>query len=249
MRHSSGVTGAGTVKAHCSQSYRRSALSYGVAPLPVAGALAWWDAQQITATADNTAIGTWADKSGNNHALTQATGIDQPVYHSSTSSGLINGHPAVQFTAANTQWMDNVDAGLLVAQPYTIYIVLKMTTTASVQQMVSTGTSTTTIESNTTNFVMSAGTGIAIHAIDTSPHAFVCVYNGASSSWQFDGTNGGTVSAGAASLTTKFRIGLGAGGTQPYNGLVGEAAVWSSALSAGQLGQLHTYAAGKWGTP
>ncbi|MFA6170719.1 MAG: DUF2341 domain-containing protein [Candidatus Margulisiibacteriota bacterium] len=54
-------------------------------------------------TVDGTAVSTWTDKSGNDNNAVQATGSKQPLY----KVNILNGLPAVQFSAATYQTMTN----------------------------------------------------------------------------------------------------------------------------------------------
>lgn len=63
------------------------------AALPVAGAVLWLDASQITGLSDGNAVSTWPDMSGNGYDATQGTGSAQPTY----KTGIVNGKPVVRF--------------------------------------------------------------------------------------------------------------------------------------------------------
>lgn len=63
---------------------------------PTSGMFAWYDASKITGVADNSALATWDDLSGNGYTLT-ANG--DPTYYSATAEYLVNGLPAVWFNA------------------------------------------------------------------------------------------------------------------------------------------------------
>lgn len=58
--------------------------------------LCWYDATQITGQADDSALTTWPDASGNGWTMT-AAGNGQITYYSSTAGKTVNGHPAVWF--------------------------------------------------------------------------------------------------------------------------------------------------------
>lgn len=61
---------------------------------------AWYAARKEIAVADNTAISTVTDWSGNSTALGQATGANQPKYR----TNILNGLPAWQFDGSNDQF-------------------------------------------------------------------------------------------------------------------------------------------------
>lgn len=60
----------------------------------------------FSASADNTSVATWTDRSGNSYNLTQATAGNQPKYRTNTVN-LINFNPSLVFTYANNQYLGN----------------------------------------------------------------------------------------------------------------------------------------------
>jgi hypothetical protein len=69
---------------------------------PVPGYAGWWDAARITGQADDTALASWPDLSGDGFNWAQATGAHRPTYYKTTSAKLVNGLPAVWFNGSST---------------------------------------------------------------------------------------------------------------------------------------------------
>lgn len=67
-----------------------------VQPNAVAGLYAWYKADSL-GLGDGAAVTSWADSSGNGLTLTQATGANQPIFHTAG----VNGLPAVTFDGVN----------------------------------------------------------------------------------------------------------------------------------------------------
>jgi hypothetical protein len=212
---------------------------------PVAGYVAWWDASQITSPpADGAVLSSWNDLSGNGHTLTQATTASKPTYYSTTTAKLMNGLPAVWFNGSATE----MDAALVLAQPFTVVAWCQNLNTGSVQGYVFEGQASAV-------YVRASGTGLGFQAYagnafvvqgpyDTSAHYVAAVYNGASSSVTVD-TATTTGNAGANGITTTLQLGAN-NGSFAFNGPICEVIVYPSALSGANITALNTYLAGKW---
>lgn len=141
-------------------------------------------------------VSAWADQSGTgNHAL-QATAAFQPLY---LPSGGIKNLPFVAFDGSN----DYLRASFALAQPVTLYAVLKPRTSQVFPETYLDGVVGNDMRflDNTTDTLMFAGVGFdpAITSAGTGWHWFECVYNGASSTLTRDDGVTDTGNAGAAS--------------------------------------------------
>lgn len=87
--------------------------------------VAWYDGDDPNGTglklANDAAITTWADKSGNNYNAIQLTGANQPIYKAS----LYNGRGAVQFSG--NQYMDVAYNAALNPASFTLILVCAVT--------------------------------------------------------------------------------------------------------------------------
>lgn len=80
------------------------------------------------ATADNTSVATWTDRSGNSYNLTQATATRQPKYRTNAAN-LINFNPSLVFVDATNQYLGNTAPLLGVTSGYHFLVVSKNTAT------------------------------------------------------------------------------------------------------------------------
>lgn len=95
-------------------------------PGGVSGASRWYRADTGVTTG---ATMTWADQSGNNVNVTQATATNQPVYNSGTN--LMNFNPKVTFDGGNDR-LSNATGGVSFGTgAYTVYYVASNTATAT----------------------------------------------------------------------------------------------------------------------
>lgn len=129
--------------------------------------------------------------------VNQAGGSDAPA-----RTGTINGEDAI--TWDGTDWMPDWSY-TPAAQPFTMCVMLQMTSTAGYQTVagVSAGSNLLCIDGT---LYLNAGSGSLTTSIDTSPHAIVAVFDGASSELWVDGvlaasgSNPGTAAMSLVSL-------------------------------------------------
>lgn len=215
-------------------------------PAQLTNPVSWYDASDTaTITASSNAVSQWNDKIGTNH-LTQGTGANQP-----TTGSTINGKNVVTFNGTS-HWMQKLTTPAL-SQPGTIWAVFKLSSTAGSQIFVDGGNGNRWLlwnQGGQTTFQLYAG-GFANTGVntDTSIHSHVVVFNGASSSYDIDGTPHTPLNAGTG---TNAGITLGASepaGTANMAGAWCELAYTSSAASAPDVALWLTYVRAKWGTP
>jgi hypothetical protein len=216
----------------------------------IPGLSGWWDVSKLVGHTDGDAIGTLPDSSGAGNPLTQATGIDQPIYRTAAGKG-INGLATLQFTGAGKSLI-SASSGVLRPQPYSVFMVFQLNSTGSQSNFLFTGnTPLMRIFSNTTPILaFAANTGHTLAVPDTSPHAIVCVFNSTSSIGYYDGANTGFVDAGSNAINTTLTLGNDSSTpTVGADAQIGEVAFYTQALNSSQVLTLRQYAQGKWGTP
>lgn len=219
----------------------------GTPPLP--NPSAWWDATQVPAQADDTPLSVWPDASGNSHPVV-SDGAVRPDY---IVAG-IAGKPTVRWGLVGAH-MGLVGA-LVVPQPLTFVVVAQYAGAGVGSFLFGFGGTDPFFGINgaATAWQLGAGgTPANVGSPDTALHMFVVAFNGASSSLTIDATTTGGLSVGGDGL---LGYGLMLGAFSPsapspfsFNGDMGEALVYPSALSAGQIATCRSYCQAKWGTP
>ncbi len=212
-------------------------------PDDLAGLSAWYDASQEI-VADGTAISSSTDRSGNGRHAVQATGANQPIF----KAAIQNGRGVYRFDGTN----DFLRVAFTRNQPHTAFAVAKVSA-------VNGGNHQAIIDGNSddsASLMITAGgtilnafagallaTGDAMGLVNF--HRIAAVFNGASSSIQYDAVAADTGNAGASNAGG-VSIG-GNGGNRAFNGDVGEVVLYSRALSAGEISQVMAYLSTKWG--
>ncbi len=69
----------------------------------IAGLKQWYAADKIPGVTHGSGVALWSDVSGNGFDVVQATAGNQPVFE----TDIFNGQPAVKFTAASSQYLEN----------------------------------------------------------------------------------------------------------------------------------------------
>lgn len=104
-----------------------------VSPTDIAGLKAWYKASSIV-QADNTAVASWADSSGNGWTVTQATGSAQPTFQTNE----LNGQPVVRFDGTDFLNIGNTFV-LASSQAVTIFVVKKPVSASAQNVLLSAG--------------------------------------------------------------------------------------------------------------
>ena len=231
---------------------------------------AWWKADAL-ALSDGDPIGSWADSSGNGHTMTQATGSKKPTYRAAPTG--FNGQPAAEFTQAGQSELNAAYSAGLNPSTVTVAIVFEYGTwTGNGQGLITGGQDgagngwkwflsgaqfpkpafdTVAGGSETNNgdvgvSLTAGGLPVAVLATvpnNTSPsiHRYI---NGDNSAETFisDG-NAWTVSTTGATT-----LGYSSSGFPlPMAGLIAEAAIWSTVLTADEIAGVQAYFAAKYG--
>ena len=205
-----------------------------------------WDASNGPNPAVNGAtITDWADISGNNHTLTQATGVYGALkYYVAIQNGL----PATYCDGASTLGGANLADAV---QPHTHFVVFKPTAwaTGAEQNIIGMYQSTQLLgktSGNTTSFIY-AGTAMSGGVVSNNvAHIYTAVFNGATSSIQVD-TGAATVgNVGTASSSMYPWVG-GNANANYYTGYVMEWRVYTGVLTTDKQTQVRTFLNNKWG--
>lgn len=217
------------------------------APTDIANLVAWWKADAITGLANGAGVSSWPDSSGNARNLAQATSARQPSYQQEFPDFL----PVVRFAGDDfmpVSWT-------LIAQPITVFLVASMPTITADQYFYD-GFSTArcalfwagqATEDQTLHLYSGTEASMGIGA-PLPFAAYVAIHNGASS---FLYRNGVDVGGGARSVNTQGLDGftLGARLNSATFGLigdVGEAGVYSRAITTVERTNLQDYLLGRW---
>lgn len=238
---------------HVGPGYARTGLSAG--GTAVAGAVALYDAGSLAALADNAAVSSWADTSGQGRNLGAGYGPSNPHYHKTTTP-LLNGHPAVYFAGGATNVNNLATATFTCNAPWTIAAAVAFAGAFSHIEVL--------CEDNTGEVpgIWFSATGVmewfvggakpygTALAVGDPGHTLVCVLNGASSAVYVDGAATSPTSGTPTSvnITGGLNVGSDLGGTG-LGGALGELALWPFAFTPAQAGAQHAYLAAKWGTP
>lgn len=201
------------------------------------------------AATDGSLVSAWLDQSGNNSTASQTTYANRPTYKANVWNGL----PAISFPYNAFGYLEN--AALSSSQPFSIFVAYKYNTlTPSYYQQIynDLGTSPVSLHSYNGYIVPNAGSAPNESAADTSWHTIGIVWNGASSTYQQDGSQATNQNFGSNPLNG-LRIG-NVNQTPPsaiYNmgGYIGELIIYNRALSSSEINQIMTYLKTKWGTP
>jgi hypothetical protein len=215
-------------------------------PLDIAGCQFWYDASQIVGLSDSDPVATWLDLSGNVRHLLQVTGGKQPLYR----TGIVNGLPIIRFDGSN----DNLAAtGFTLNQPSTMVAVFVQRMDPAGNKGLMDGASA---DYSRYLFVAGSGNTLGLYAgttlngpaltVGTIYHT-TAIFNGASSSVRINGgtATSGNAGSGGASGVTIGSSNNGAGGEYAQFDF-GEVFGYNSALSAGNLTDIHTYLDAKW---
>lgn len=189
------------------------------------------------------AVSQWNDLSGNARHLTQGTGTNQPTFSSNT----------ISFDGTN----DFLSLAATIAQQSTVYLVIKLNSTAAQQALFGDAQNGYGAWDNVSsqfqaldNFgggvVSSGGTYSNI----TTYYLVRFRFNGASSLCQVNNTTAGTGTLGTGTIATPFMIGaISFSGSPVAYGSFTVKAIYIYQGGAGDDTGLKTYTTGKWGVP
>jgi hypothetical protein len=224
----------------------------------------WFDASKLT-LANNTAVTTLTDRSGNARNATQATANRKPLF----LTNQLNGLPVINFDGAN-DFLATGSVPDLDTDKQTWFVVTKANNGTHTGQIIGSGYTAgssvgadhfwkTTISSTGQygSFIRnSAGTASQIiSSYDTQYHIISNVWDGNTDIHTMftDGTLNGTVTGRNASPTGHLRVRLGTNSgttlTYWYNGRIAEAFVYSKTLNDAERIIVENYLSTKYNIP
>lgn len=225
-------------------------------PTSYSGLQGWWDASQES-FANNDAVGTFTDRSGNSRNLTQATGANQPLFK---TAQFPSGGPGVDFDGSN-DFMTNATAlsSFISAGAYTLFFVVQV-------DAVATNAANTydnvTLWGDSGGFagvhLKSAGPTIMAYNWDgsddhndltfatTTSYVYMQRHEGGNLYSALDGATETSVASGNTSTLTGTQFVGGVSGLEPFNGRIGEFFIYNVALTAPQMAEVTTYLTDKW---
>jgi len=214
-----------------------TASSGGFSPADVAGIMFWYDAALGITKDGSDLVSAWADQSGNDYHLLQATDTNKPLWQADQK----NGYPAVQFDGVN-DWMRAI-FGATYTQPNTIFIVFKDPTYVQSERIYAGHGSNADFTMANNKYILYAGVVlIGTQATGgTSWRLNRNVFSGDPSYMYFNGVAKGTGNAGNNSLIG-FTLGAIYGGTGEWgNPNIAEAIGYNANVSAGNCALIKAY--------
>lgn len=216
-------------------------------PLSLTGLLAWYDWSNTgSITSSSNLVSQINDLSGNANHLTQSTGAQQP----STGVNTINGLNAGTF--ASSKWVLNTTLSSAGSQPYTLYMVVNITTFANFGFIFGRATQDANVSGigtrSTPSFMIRSSTSVSSTATVTTgtTYSVVATLNGASSTITVNGTTD-TLSPGAVGLGSQLWIGSqNDGQNDSFYGKGGEFVCQSGIGSASDKSSWASYVSSKW---
>lgn len=197
-------------------------------------------------------VSIWYDQVGSTNC-TQGTQASQGRVTNAGTNDVLNSHVAVRWGGISANTYCLVTQSLL-AQPNTIAMAAKFVTIVSGTAMTDGNTTTPRNiigTTGTTQYQLYAGTVLNGGTPDTTTtHAFIGIFNGASSSLVQDGSSIISGNANTLGLNNFIIGGTKGGGAQVgQNFLDGEFIVFNSAISGGDQTLIRTSWQSYWGTP
>lgn len=226
----------------------------GTAPAaPVAGMALWLDgADAATFWADSVggtpaspggAVAAWSDKSGNNYHTTQVTADKRPTYQ----AGVQNGRSVLRFDATDDGMTNtlSVTSGNL-----TLFVVYTCRNAVSANRRVVQGSANWLIGPYGRYYRAHPGTWITAMTSPVLDNEFVLqrvIQGGGVASHFVNGAPHGSVST--AIYPGTLNVGATTTYNEPIGGDVAELLVYTTALTAEQVGAIENYLGAKWGGP
>lgn len=226
-------------------------------PPPVAGFVAWFDATQITAQSDGSALSSWPDLSGHSNTVSN-TGSGRPTYWSTTGGELINGLATVGFSRTGPQFLSApATASLSVSAASMFAVLFNGDNTSSAYGLLcnrpaSPGSTTNWSYYETGN--QWNGTAYTGPGYTNQAAAWMLSLTQDASNynvWKNGTAAGGNPYANAIGSVGTYTLELG-GSTQSgetFSGNIGEIIFYPSALGTTDRQAVESYLRAKWATP
>lgn len=214
------------------------------APLRISGCVVWWNYAKTSTIADTAgAVGAVTDWAG--------TGTNQLANVSpTTGTRTQNSLNVIDFDGTD-DYMSS--SSITLAQPFTIYIVVKSDDGADSadQRFLAAASTTLACGKGTTNaWRISCGTALVgtSSTVDANFHYLTFVCNGGSSAIRLDGAAYASGNAGTNGFSAEaIRVGRTNGaGTQYWDGCIGEVLIYNTAHGATEFAVIEDYLDGKW---
>lgn len=205
----------------------------------------WGGARYETSYANNDAVPSVADFSGNSRTASQGTSAAQPTFK---AAGEVAGVslPVLYFDGG---YVLNTASFATLTQPYTLAFVAKSATTAANNSPFGSneGSSYTGISARTSATWLAYANGAGFTGgTSTSWSVVVVVFNGSSSFMYVNGTKT-TGDASTRSFVSGAAIGAWRSNYEKFNGHIGEWALWSEGLSDGEAAAACAALQSDWG--
>jgi len=189
-------------------------------------------------------ISAWADKSGNGYDITQGTVLQSPYWGTRT----INGLPAVEGDGVN-DYLARTGTPTI-SQPNTILVVAKADVVGYNDVMIDSGggAARQVIAGFGTPAYWSIYAGIIVSSTNATLDAALhtAVFDGASSTYEINGTQVAATNPGTSSLVGLTLFG-DTSRTGFFDGLIGEFFAFDRVLTADELAKAEAWLAYKWG--
>lgn len=214
-----------------------------VIPTDIAGCAIWMAADLIVGLSNGDPVSTWEDFSGNNNDATQASPSNRPVYN----TAVLNGKPVLTFTALNLSVLQTSGAAPILNQPYTAFVVVKVTGLPyeCILDGVTVATGIVSSNLDNTGYEVYAGGGLADVAATPSNWNYLgIIFNGASSNLYINGSSNSISTSGGG--ISGITIGSRGNGGYPLDGQIAEVIYYDSALSGADISKVNTYLATKY---
>lgn len=206
----------------------------------------WGGARYETSYADNDAVGTLTDFSGNSRTATQGTAAAKPTFK---AAGTVSGVslPVLYFDGGDRL---NTASFTTLAQPYTIGFVAKSSTTAASNAPIGSNhpSNYNGVAARTSGAWLAYANGAVnlTGGTTTSWSVVIVVFNGTSS---FMYVNGVKTTGSPGTVSFEFGAAIGAWRTsyEPFNGYIGEWVIWSTGLSDSEAASACAAMQSDWG--
>lgn len=183
----------------------------------------WWAARLESGLVDNDPIASLTDNSGNGRTVSQGTSSWRPTYKTGVSG--------VSLPVAYFDGGDYLQATYTQAQSFTIACVAKCSGGAVYEAIVAGSPNDAGVYGWNSGSAWATYAGSSFtYGTKSSWTVIVSVFNGASSFAYHNGTKV-TGSPGATSISTLLLLGAGYGAGSKLTGYIGEAVIWSGAMS------------------
>jgi hypothetical protein len=210
----------------------------GFVPTDIAGCKLWLEADQLVGFSNDDPVDEWPDASGNTNDFFQVSEPVKPIY----KTNIINGLPALRFTAFNNTQMVSSMVGSL---PATLFAVVIPTSTPSGYRGIASVESSLLLLANLASDNKWGTYSVANAPANTqltvnTPYALGIVSTGA---FYLNGSTDGTYGGGSTNQGSK----IGGDTNQTFDGDIVMVCYYDNPISSTDMSSLMTYAIDKYG--